>query len=799
MTAVEWDEVKRLAADFQRAQLSSTIQRLSERNCVEIITKLLDLKLLDVVFTTDGKAYVTPQQLIREIRDELYVHGGRINLVELAKLLNVDLNQISARAAEIERTDSSCSLVLGQLIDKNYINHITEEINEKLQQQGQVTIGDLTRHYDLPSDFLQSVVEKQLGKTIHGKQDKSDPQVFFTEAYVARNLACVRGALTAALRPIPISTLLSQCGVEERLFFSIVDKLVEMKQVPGVITGKQQGGSSMYIPAIYSKSQNDWVNSFYKQNGYLEYDALTRLGISEPQTFVRKHFPNEKLLMLPSCAVGPQIFEQMEAAVEEAISTGSMVDIMPLLPSLFEPEDAEEILTEVLKNAKNKFPSHNVHVFCSSMVLTDQFLQKLSEPFDAVIQKKAEEIVSSGAYLLAQAENKLQNNKNILEPEETSTKADRREERRKKATGGKGGGGTQGRETKTKSTKKKYQRGKTTAGDSDEDVPSGGSKATKNAANKLEILRIEEIKNILSANKQLQEEDLDELIPEVANYLYPSLNKSGLAAAQVIFESTMASTAQSRRKTHSELQDKLNVMVMNIRLFEKGLKQFADKELQQQLIKYLLKSLCSEIANEIFTYVAQENMIQFEQGKEISPEVRMKILNEVPNECKEPLLKLHKSLNSNSLDEFLTCVETALGPGVCDMILRKPDKKKERPHILGHRQALLEQLAGAEDPALVLHLTTLILFQAVTQTMLHASGRFVSNILTHLQSHVTAEAFNTLQRYHDLVLKLLTMSADDEKRPEVVTALREGMSAIKEIASNFKKLTSAEKSQQSSE
>jgi hypothetical protein len=43
---------------------------------VEIITKLLDLKLLDVVFTTDGKEYVTPQQLTREIRDELYVHGG---------------------------------------------------------------------------------------------------------------------------------------------------------------------------------------------------------------------------------------------------------------------------------------------------------------------------------------------------------------------------------------------------------------------------------------------------------------------------------------------------------------------------------------------------------------------------------------------------------------------------------------------------------------------------------------------------------------------------------------------------
>jgi hypothetical protein len=88
---------------------------------------------------------------------KVFVILGRINLVELVKLLGVDLNQIAARAAEIERTDQNCSLVLGQLIDKTYVTRIAEEINEKLLQQGQITIGELTRHYDLPSDFLQTV------------------------------------------------------------------------------------------------------------------------------------------------------------------------------------------------------------------------------------------------------------------------------------------------------------------------------------------------------------------------------------------------------------------------------------------------------------------------------------------------------------------------------------------------------------------------------------------------------------------------------------------------------------------
>lgn len=72
----DWEEIKRLAADFQRAQLSSTAHKLSERNCIEIVQKLIGLGLVEVIYTTDGKEYLTPQQIEREIKDELFVHGG---------------------------------------------------------------------------------------------------------------------------------------------------------------------------------------------------------------------------------------------------------------------------------------------------------------------------------------------------------------------------------------------------------------------------------------------------------------------------------------------------------------------------------------------------------------------------------------------------------------------------------------------------------------------------------------------------------------------------------------------------
>ena len=174
---------------------------------------------MNVIFTNDGKEYITPQHLSKEIKDELYVHGGRVNLVELAKVLNVDLSQISKSVSDIEKHDKTLKLVLGQLIDRNYMLRIAGEVNDKLNQHGHINVSDLTLQYNLPAEFLQSLIEKELEKTIFGKQDSQDPRIFYTPGFVARNKAKVRGALSAITKPTPLSAILGQCAVPERIFF----------------------------------------------------------------------------------------------------------------------------------------------------------------------------------------------------------------------------------------------------------------------------------------------------------------------------------------------------------------------------------------------------------------------------------------------------------------------------------------------------------------------------------------------------------------------------------------------------
>ncbi|KAL0116715.1 hypothetical protein PUN28_009966 [Cardiocondyla obscurior] len=759
MSNVDWEEVKRLAADFQKAQLSSTLQKLSERNCIEIITTLIENKRLDVIFTNDGKEYVTPQHLGKEIKDELYVHGGKISLVDLAQILNVNLSQVTKVVTEIEKHNKGLKVILGQLIDRSYISKIAEEINDKLVQHGCINVAELTLTYNLPADFLQSVVEKELGKIVHAIQDSQDPKIFYTESFIARNKAKIKGALSAVTKPTPLSAILGQCGVPERIFFSILDSLQEVKQVPGVVTGKQSG-NSIYIPTIYSKSQNEWVENFYKQNGYLEYDALTRLGISDPSGFVKRHFLNENIVFLKSVAAGTVITDQVDANIDEVVATGSFVDLCFFLPSVFSDEDAELLLKLATKKTRV-----NVHIFAKTIVVSEAFIQTLIKSLEAVAEQKARDMVASGKWIQSVAENKLKSKSVDLI---TENKMSKKEERRKKAAIGKAGGGNQGRETKTKSTKKKYLQGKMPDNDSDED---DNAKQTTVGRNEITLISVEEVKKKIMEDENISV--VEDMVDELACYLQPKLNKSALLLAEQL--------AQSNKTTNlSEIGERLNVLITNVRIFDKGIKHL-DKADQAPLTKYLLKSLGVDFVTSIYKLAAQQNMMQVPEN--ITTETRQRLLLELPADVKEPLTSIHKAVMGDSMEDFLNSVDGAMS--ACCLVLKKYDKKKERPQVHAHREALLEELNATQDPALTLHLVTNVLFTAVTQTALHMSGRHVTTVLTFLQQHLEPATMSTLSRYHDLVLNLLSAS-DENSKMEASRALEEGLMDVKDIANNVK-------------
>ncbi|XP_055377674.1 E3 UFM1-protein ligase 1 homolog [Condylostylus longicornis] len=761
-----WDEIKRLASDFQKVQSSSNLQRLSERNCVEIVTLLIEKKLINVVFTTDGKEYITPEHLERETLDELYVHGGRINLVELSKILNVDLSKLNDIGEKIVKEDDSIHFMLGQFITETYIETIAHEINEKLAAQGEISVSDLTLQFDLPSEFLQTnVVEKHLGGIIKGRQDPGNPRVFFTQAYIQRCRAKIRGALTAITQPISVSAILQHINVPEKIFYSLCDEFSSQ----GTFTSKQI--NAQYIPHIYSKMQVEWVTSFYSNNGFLEYEAVSKLGISDAKQFIKKVLPNEEMMFLKNCVVGSKIIDlTVISALNECNATKSYVDLSTILPSNIDEEDIEELFNAVMSS---KHLSYNF-VFIENTVFSSQYLTELIEPCIEISKKNAKESVDSGQYQAYIAAKQLSNRGNSVQEFEIDSKTDKRDERRKKAAAGKAGGGSQGRETKTKSTKK--HRGgadKSRNNDSEED-----EKPLKVSNKVLELVKLNEIEKCIKP--KLEEEGLEDLRKHIAKLYYADLNQKALVTAQTLFESTPQT---NRRQTHSQLQDRINTLLNDIRLYEKGLK-LLPHDTQTQLVKYLLKSLGNDICNELVVYAANECNVNVKNPANLNIDQRNKIIQECDAEYKTALLELNKSLNK-TLEEFLEASDIALK--ACSMITKKIDKKRDRLLMHQHKEKLIEQIKDTEDPALILHLSTLILFSTVTGCILHASGRFVSQILSFLKPNFNDEQNKNFMEFHDLVLKYLSVGGESEEGKIVFEQLKSLENSIRDFAINYEK------------
>lgn len=176
----------------------------------------------------------------------------------------------------------------------------------------------------------------------------------------------------------------------------------------------------------------------------------------------------------------------------------------------------------------------------------------------------------------------------------------------------------------------------------------------------------------------LENEGIEELLDPLVDYLQPQLNQQALETAANIFTTTVSDKTAIRRQTYNELQNKLNVLIDEIRLFEKGIKLLPN-DLQPSLEKYLLKTLCTDIVSELLNYIAAENNLSVVTN-DFNYDQRVKFVNELSNEYKTVFLPLVKCLIGQSIDDFMAMVENALL--ACSMILKKIDKKKVSLHFI---------------------------------------------------------------------------------------------------------------------
>ena len=116
--------------------------------------------------------------------------------------------------------------------------------------------------------------------------------------------------------------------------------------------------------------------------------------------------------------------------------------------------------------------------------------------------------------------------------------------------------------------------------------------------------------------------------------------------------------------------------------------------------------------------------------------------------------------------------------------------------LFNHRAGLVDQLERENEPAMALHLASVVLFQYHTNTLLHAPGKFVPQIIMFLQNNISEEDFVLLTEYHALVVLQLKnktakkTDAESGERHSVDVQLVEKLAGVKDVVKRMKKSSS---------
>jgi exonuclease VII large subunit len=176
----------------------------------------------------------------------------------------------------------------------------------------------------------------------------------------------------------------------------------------------------------------------------------------------------------------------------------------------------------------------------------------------------------------------------------------------------------------------------------------------------------------------------------------------------------------------------------------------------------------------------------------ISTKLRDELIGSIMEEETRNVLTELFTSQRNSLEELHESVQKL--QNACSFMIRQPDKRKRFERVLSnftvffrneliteHKDSLRNKLEDADiDPPTTLLLIVLFLFAQQTDSIVHASGKFVGPLIKHLASlknkPLASDIINQLNESQRLVIECLKKKNADEALNE---ELRDNLEELK--------------------
>ncbi|KAF3513750.1 hypothetical protein F2Q69_00007497 [Brassica cretica] len=768
------EELLELQRQFEFAQQVKSSVRLSDRNVVELVQKLQELRVIDfdLLHTVTGKEYITQEQLKNEIATEIS-KLGRVSVIDLADTIGVDLYHVEKQAQDVVLSDPGLMLVQGEIISQSYWDSIAEEINERLQECSQISVAELAGQLQVGSELVQSVLEPRLGTLVKARLEGGQ---LYTPAYVARATAMVRGASRGIFVPSNLSALWaplqqlvqemngsSGVAVENAFFQSIFNRLLKEEEMLGSLRA-----GTHWTPSVFAVAQKECVDSFFSQNSYIPYETMQKLGISQAVQFLQSRYPDGK--PLSAVFIHSSMIEMLDSTTEDAIEQNSWIDSLSVLPASFTSQDANKILLLCPSVQSALKVAEKALILAESYVISSGFIKGIYDQ----IEKEAEafSIQASTASLIDHPSKSSESQESIpANTDKGSKKKKGKSASMKTATVETVPDDEEEARPKSKRNQKK---GRDSSSSQKLDAKAGGKKESVKAqeGNNFTPQDGWVMKKIVDSVPEFEDEGMenpDSILKHLADLMRPMLINSLKERRKKIF----TENADRMKRLMDDLQKKLDESFLNMQLYEKALELFEDDQSTSAVLhRHLLRTTAATIADTLLHDLdilnKLKNGIEVGDSKAQDPVLlesseRMALAKHLNGSLSRKALALVEALEGKSysvgilmgVNAFMTTFRDLAEES--GLVLKKLDKKLERTLLHAYRKDLISQVSTESDPVALLAKVVSLLYIKAHNKALQAPGRAIAAAISHLKDKLDESTYKTLTDYQTATVTLLAL------------------------------------------
>uniref|UniRef100_A0A7E4VC24 E3 UFM1-protein ligase 1 homolog n=1 Tax=Panagrellus redivivus TaxID=6233 RepID=A0A7E4VC24_PANRE len=710
-----WADIRRLAGDLQRVQATADKDRLSESNCVEIVAKLISRGLTDVVYTCDGKEYITKKHLLTEIQNECTFAGGRISLSDLAASLHVDFSVVEQAVKQVIE-DPDYFLSLDELVTYEFVRKTCSRLEQYLSEHGNISVLNLSTQFNLPVEFINGHILPEVGVSVKATRDGDQ---LYTDLFIDLQRNKLQALLHCTSRALPLSTFYNQMKVTESIFHKLVAHLSKNNELNGRIVGVNNSLKSTYVPEAQDVLARMWAKAMFDTQHYIPLHAFRKLSINDSAAFLTTIWGkdvNNHVVYLKDHIIDKMWYNQLVDDFKKNIAENrftSIDDTVNEVTTVLSVNDVEELVSRIIQDAKEGWwhPDDSDFIFASNYV--DTVLEKVGNFIKETAQKNAFEIHAS---LKDAASDKQQPKKAQADDDDDWNT-------------GKGGKGKKG------GAKKGGGGGK------------GKAPANKKAESSTVVIEIPTDDLTEAVTNAGVPEDV---VPHIITDLSQLANQSYKREVMEAINSFKPVSGQDQKKAAQELQANVAHSYSALSVYDESTGLF-EPALAGDLRSYLRKSVVDRIITTILdTYSSTPT-------EKMSPQAREKVVAAIPDaHAREQLQHLLQS--TASLEDFYNAMETL---DACGIVVKSPDKKTKAEFLAKHIADLRAQLAVLEDPPSTLLAVLLLLIALKANAAIDATGKFVGPLIDQLENvcekvgnPISPDVTEALREAQQIVIKL---------------------------------------------